>query len=260
MSSDSFASSPLEYYIRGQHDTEARGPFTTEQLASLTESSDPAKSVTPETFYYDNSTEQWATIGSHADLKATLWPEKKKLGFKQKNFTVINAEQTGSAEPITVQDFLAAAEGKTKDTQGKADRSIAMMNAAQWGTRSAALICLLSAVALILPSIEIVLALDWAKLGSHPFVLLGLVDAFIGLMLLLGMISLYPFIRFRAVFGLGFLGIILIAQNQYAPALAIAAGSFGLYFSTIFLSYIPLALAALLGVGGMALLTTMAYL
>ena len=79
MSSDSSASSPLEYYIRGQHDTEARGPFTTEQLASLTESSDPAKSVTPETFYYDNSTEQWATIGSHADLKATLWPEKKSL-------------------------------------------------------------------------------------------------------------------------------------------------------------------------------------
>ncbi len=79
-------------------------------------------------------------------------------------------------------------------------------------------------------------------------------------MFLLGMISLYPFIRFRTVFGLGFLGIVLIAQNQYAPALAIAAGSFGLYFSTIFLCYIPLALAALSGVGGKALLTTMAYL
>jgi hypothetical protein len=260
MSRDSSASSGLEYYIRGQHDTEARGPFTAEQLASLTESSDPAKSVTPETFYYDNVTDQWATIGSHAELKATLWPEKKKLGFKQKDFKVINIEQADSAAPITVQDFLAAAEGKTKETKGKADRSIAMMNAAQWGTRSAALICLLSAVALLLPSIEVVLALDWAKLGSQPFILLGLVDAFIGLLLLLGVISIYPFIRFRAAFGLGFLGVVFIAQNQYAPALAIAAGSLGLYFSTIFLSYIPLALAALLGVGGMALLTTMAYL
>jgi hypothetical protein len=33
----------------------------------------------------------------------------------------------------------------------------------------------------------------------------------------------------------------------------------GLYFSTIFLSYIPLAVSALLGLGGMAMLATMAY-
>ena len=260
MSSDSSASSGPEYYIRGHHDTDARGPFTMEQLASLTESSDAAKSVTPETFYYDNTSEQWLTIGSHAELKATLWPEKKKLGFKQKDFKSINAEQADSIAPITVQDFLAAAEGRTKETKGRVDQSVAMMNAAQWGTRAAALICLLSATALILPSIDLVLTLDVDKISSQPFAILGLVDAFIGLLLLLGVVSLYPFIRFRAAFGLGFLGFVLLSQNQYAPALAIAAGSLGLYFCTILLSYIPLALAALLGIGGMALLTTMAYL
>jgi hypothetical protein len=41
--------------------------------------------------------------------------------------------------------------------------------------------------------------------------------------------------------------------------IAVAAGSVGLYFCTIFLSYIPLAVAALLGLGGMAMLATMSY-
>jgi len=61
-----------------------------------------------------------------------------------------------------------------------------MMNASIWGTRSAAVISLLSAVALILPSIDAVIAMDLAKIMERPFVLLGAVDAVIGLLLLLG--------------------------------------------------------------------------
>ncbi|MEI6107827.1 MAG: hypothetical protein WCR49_12550 [Opitutae bacterium] len=248
-----------EYFVRGINDTEARGPFTRDQLVSLAESGDASKGVTPDTYYYDNATEQWLAIGSNPELKAALWPEKKKMGFKQKEFKMINEETTDSAAPITVQDFLAAAEGKTDETKGKMNKSEMMMLAAVWGTRSAAIICLLSAVALILPGIDALLALDVAKLMDRPFVVLGLLDAFLGLMLLLGMISFYPFIRFRAAFGLGFLGFLFMTQGQLTPMLAVAAGSTGLYFCTIFLSYIPLAVAALLGLGGMVMLAMMSY-
>jgi len=248
-----------EIYIRGANDTEARGPFTLDQLVSLAESNDPVKGVTPETYFYDATTEQWLLVGSSPEMKAALWPEKKKMGFRQKEFKVINEEQGESAPPITVQDFLNAAEGKTDETKGKTDKSVVMMNAAVWGTRSAAGISLLSAIALILPSIDALMALDMAKLIDRPFIVLGLADAFIGLLLLLGVISIYPLIRFRAVFGLGFLGFLFMTQGQLTPMLAVAAGSAGLYFCTIFLSYIPLAVAALLGVGGMAMLATMSY-
>lgn len=259
MSSGSTESSGPEYFIRGINDTDARGPFTREQLTSLVESDDASKVVTLETYYYDNATEQWLTIGSNAELKAALWPEKKKMGFKQKEFKVVNEEQSGSAPPITVQDFLAAAEGKTDETKGKKDKSEMMMAASVWGTRSAALICLLSAAALILPGIDALIAMDMPKLLERPFVFLGVLDAFLGLMLLLGVISFYPFIRFRAAFGLGFLGFLFMTQGQLTPMLAVAAGSAGLYFCTIFLSYIPLAVAALLGIGGMVMLATMSY-
>ncbi len=248
-----------EIYIRGANDTEARGPFTMEQLVSLAETNDPAKGVTLETYFYDATTEQWLLVGSNPEMKAALWPEKKKMGFKQKDFTVIGEEKTNSAPPITVQEFLAAAEGKTEDTKGKKDKSQMMMTAAIWGTRSAAVISLLSAVALILPSIDVLIAMDLPKILEKPFILLGLVDAGIGILLLLGVITLYPFVRFRAVFGLGFLGFLFMTQGQLTPMIAIAAGSTGLYFCTIFLSYIPLAVAALLGLGGMAMLLTLSY-
>ncbi|HQY04653.1 MAG TPA: hypothetical protein PLQ52_01180, partial [Lacunisphaera sp.] len=127
MSGGSSDPSGPEYYIRGLNDTEARGPFSLEQLRSLTESQDPAKGITPETYFYDAASEQWLQIGSHPPLKSALWPEKKKMGFKQKEFVSVNEEKTDSAPAITVQEFLAAAEGKTDETKGKKDKGEQMM-------------------------------------------------------------------------------------------------------------------------------------
>lgn len=245
-----------EIYVRGVNDTEARGPFTVEQLVSLVE----AGQVTTETYFYDAASEQWLLLTANPEMKAALWPEKKKMGFKHHEFKAVNQEKTDSAPPITVQQFLDAAEGKTEDTKGKKDKGETMMIAAQWGTRSAALICIASAVALVLPGIEGVTSMDFGKIMQTPGVLLGLVDVVIGVLLFLGVIQIYPFVRFRAVFGLGFLGFVFMTQGQLTPMIAVAAGSAGLYFCTIFLSYVPLAVAALLGLGGMAMLASMAYL
>ncbi len=256
MSGGSSQPSGPEYYVRGLNDTDARGPFSLEQLASLVE----AGQVDAQTYYYDTASEQWLLLSGNPGMKAALWPEKRKLGFKQMEFKPINEEKTDSAPPITVQQFLDAAEGKTDDTKGRTDKSEVMMSAAQWGTRSAALISLASAFALVLPGIDAVIALDYLKVLQSPTVILGLVDVVLALLLFLGVIQLYPFVRFRAVFGLGFLGFLFLAQGQATPTIAVAAGCVGLYFSTIFLSYIPLAVAALLGLGGMAMLATMAYL
>jgi hypothetical protein len=131
------------------------------------------------------------------------------------------------------------------------------MKAAMWGTRGAAVILLLSAVVLILPGIEAILAFDVPKMMAKPLILLGIVDLVLGVLLLLGLISLYPFVRFRAVFGLGFLGFILWTQGDTTAIVALAAGSAGLYFATIFVSYLPLAVALLAGLGGMGALASM---
>ena len=156
MSGGSSQSSGPEYYVRGVNDTDARGPFSLEQLASLVE----AGQVDAQTYFYDATSEQWLLLTSNEQMKAALWPEKRRLGFKQMEFKPINEEKTDSAPPITVQQFLDAAEGKTEDTKGRTDKSEVMMSAAQWGTRSAAAISLASAAALVLPGIDAVIALE----------------------------------------------------------------------------------------------------
>ncbi|MDD3180160.1 MAG: GYF domain-containing protein [Opitutaceae bacterium] len=234
-----------EFYIRGANDTDARGPFSLEQLTSLAETS----GVTKETYFYDATSEQWVTIESNAELMAVLWPEKKKITFKATQTKTLNVEKEGDA-PITVEQFLAAAEGKTDDTKDRKNKNVIMMQAAIWGTRAAALICILSAVALALPNIDTISSFDVGKIIAQPYIILGIIDLAIGLLLALGMISLYPLVRFRAVFGLGFLGFLFWTQGQSPAMLAVVATSAGLYFCTILLSYIPLAIAALVGIGG----------
>jgi hypothetical protein len=55
MSSSATPNSGPEFYVRGINDAEARGPFTLEQLTSLAE----AGQLAPDTYYYDQATEQW---------------------------------------------------------------------------------------------------------------------------------------------------------------------------------------------------------
>jgi len=48
--------------------------------------------ITPETLFYDATTEQWVAIGANAELKALIFPEKKKLSLKAKEIkTLIGA-------------------------------------------------------------------------------------------------------------------------------------------------------------------------
>ncbi|HYD85119.1 MAG TPA: DUF4339 domain-containing protein, partial [Opitutus sp.] len=183
-----------EFYIRNESDTEARGPFTLEQLSSLTESGQ----LTPATLYYEANTEQWTAIEANAELKATLFPEKKKLSIRTKqNLETLNKESEGAA-PITVGDMLAAAEGRTADTKDKQDPAEAMARAAAIGRFAAIAALVVASAGEMLPSAKAIMAMDTTALMESPLVFLGVLDLFLAVVLGLGVVSLYPFIRFRA--------------------------------------------------------------
>ncbi len=240
-----------EFYIRNETDTEARGPFNLEQLSSLIDSGQ----LTPATLFYDANTEQWTPVESSAELSATLFPEKKKLTVRPKQkLDTLNKEVEGAA-PITVNEMLAAAEGRTAETKDKKDPAEAMARAAAIGRWAAILTLGVAAAGEILPSTAALMAMDPAKILANPLVILGAIDVLLAVILALGVVSLYPFVRFRAALGLGFLGFIFWTHGQVVPFLALCAGSAGLYVSTIFVSYLPVAIAAALSLGGMAYVT-----
>lgn len=236
-----------EFYIRTASETEAHGPFTQEQLTSLAE----AGKVDPQTLYYEATTEQWVTISSNPDLRLAIFPEKKRLTIKPKDRIATLNEGPDTNPPITVTDMLAAAEGRTADTRDKRDRTVSMERVAKYGRYACTIMLLASAITLLLPSIDLIASLDTAKLILEPFVYLGVLDLGLALLLMLGMVSLYPFIRFRAMLALGFLGLIFWSQGQMVPLIAVAAGSAGLYLTTVFLSYAGLGLSIGLGLTGM---------
>ena len=239
-----------EFYIRNASETEANGPFTQEQLVSLAE----AGKVDPQTLYYEAGTEQWIAIGANAELKTAIFPEKKRLTIKPKDHIDSVNAPADTTPPLSVDDMLAAAEGRTSETRSKRDKTGAYERAARIGRYACILMLALSAAGLLIPSIEEIVAFDWPTLASTPFVYFGFLDLFLAFSLLLGATSAYPVVRFRSALGVGFLGIIFWCQGQgqMVPIITLSAGAIGLYLSTIFVGYITLALASGVGLAGMA--------
>jgi hypothetical protein len=183
----------------------------------------------------------------------TVFPEKRRLSLKNKEISTLN-KPLEETRPITVSDMLAAAEGRTEDTRGKSDPQIAMARAARIGMLGALVSLVAAAAAEILPNTDTLLKFTPSKLLAHPFVALGVIDIALAVLLALGMVSLYPFFRFRAALGLGMMGLMFYAQGQSIPLLAVAVGSAGLYMCTVVVSLIPAVVAFAAAVGGMGYL------
>lgn len=239
-----------EIYLRNASDTDARGPFSLEQVTSLAD----AGQVTAETLIYDATAEQWVTISSNPELMAAVFPEKKKLLLKAKEIKTLNKTDE-NAKAITVDDMLAAAEGRTADTADKQDPEIAMMRAAKIGMWALVAALVVSSAGTLLPNVDVLMSLDSGRVFGTPVVLLGLLDVGLAIMLGLGMVSLYPFVRFRAALGFGFLGIMFYAQGLHLPIIELAIGAAGLYLCTIFVYMIPVLVSAGAAITGLGMLS-----
>jgi len=237
-----------EFYIRNADETDSRGPFSLEQMSSLAETGQ----VTPATLFYEPQNEQWVAIQDDPEVKALLFPEKKRLVMKKDAQVPTLNKQSDTSAPIDVTDMLAAAEGRTQDTADKSEHLVMADRCAKFGLYGCTVMLILAAAAEILPSIEVLTAFSPEKLLGAPLLILGVLDVFLAILLLLGVVASYPLIRFRAMLGLGLMGFLFYCQGQTVELTAAICGSIGLYLCTAFLSYAPIFLGLLLGVGGMA--------
>ncbi len=237
-----------EFYIRNASETEARGPFTHEHLISLAENGQ----ITKETLYYDAVKEQWTPVTENAELVAVIFPEKVSLKLKGKTkLKTINVADA-SAAPISVDDMLAAAEGRTAETEDKLDPAIARERAAAIGLYSAIVTLIIAAAALMLPAIDVLATLDPFLIIRQPLALLGVLDAILAVLLILQVTQAYPLVRFSAALGIGLVGFLLWTKGQTTPLAAFTLGSAGLYFCTVFVNFVGVGLSAGLGLAGMA--------
>jgi hypothetical protein len=245
---------PTELYIRNPADSEARGPFTLQQVTDLAE----AGQVNPETLVHDAASGEWKPIVVWPELAKAVFPEKKKLTLRPKEVKTLNRPED-AAKPIDVNEMLDAAQGRTEETKDKMALQKGMELAVTIGGIAAPATLLVAAAAEAIPSLPALLALDVGKILARPVVFLAAADIILAVLLWLGVTSLYPLVRFRAALGLGILGFMAHAQEATAQLAAVAAGSTGLYFSTRALSIVAAVTAAIAGVGGMGLLAWLAW-
>jgi hypothetical protein len=184
-------------------------------------------------------------------MKGLLFPEKRKLRMKVKEI-IPQTRREDSLAPITVQDMLAGAEGRTAETKDKVDPAIMQAHAARIGMWSAVACLVLASAGEVLPGADAIAAVDVNKILGQPLIFLGAMDLFIATMLGLGVVSFYPIVRFRAALGLGLFGFVFFAQGTPTPILAEAAAAVGLYLTTIWIDMLPVLVVSAIGVLGSA--------
>lgn len=237
-----------EYYIRNADSDESRGPFTVEQLSSLAETGN----ITLESLVYDPATESWEVLEHHEGLRPQVFPERKRLTFREKpDFESINSGEHELA-PITVDSLLAAAEGVTEETRHKKKGTVWKEKAAIWAMYISAISFVLSAIGSFWIRREVLSAFDMMAIATSPLIVLGIVDLCLALILFLQSAAVYPFVRFRAVAGAGFCLFFFWAVGYPLIGVAAAVGCAGIYALTIVLKMAPFIICGLLALLGMA--------
>ncbi|MEM1222527.1 MAG: hypothetical protein AAGH40_07160 [Verrucomicrobiota bacterium] len=244
-----------DYYIRTPDHEESRGPFNISKLLTLGE----AGQINENTLYYDEDKEEWMPFALNEELKAQVFPERKKLELKisekEKEEAPKDATKAEQERPkIEVDDMLAAAEGTTEDTKHLKKQEESFQKAASIASSGIGLMMLFSAVALLMPHFEIVDAAieqeAYSTVLNYPFVVVGLFDLVMAIFLFLAVTEIYPLLRTRGMLTLGFGLYVGWALDDLALLGASAAGGIGIFLATVARTYSTMLSAILLGIGG----------
>ncbi|MEO0510213.1 MAG: GYF domain-containing protein [Verrucomicrobiota bacterium] len=239
-----------EYYIRTPEQDESRGPFDVAKLATLAD----AGQITENTLYYDETKEEWIPIALNEELKTHVFPEREKLSLKiEDNEDSSENEEAEEEDGINVEDMLKAAEADTKETRHLRQSQKSFERAVALASMTLGLMMLLSAVSFIFPHLAIIQgAVDeqlYSSLPNYPFLLLGVFDLFMAVLLLLSVTDIYPLIRGRSMIGLGFGVYLGWAIGDPQLMLLFGLGGIGVFLATITQKISVMIAAILMGIG-----------
>lgn len=231
-----------KYYIREADSEDALGPYDPEQLLTLVE----AGKLSPNSLYYDERLESWVAIRANEELSDICFPAKRSLKLRsQATNEESRGDSEGEAAPYSVEDMLAAAEGDTDEARhlraivNDRERAASLMMPLM-GT-----VLLVLAAGVLYPAWNVIDNLMQGKaplmelLMEKPILILGGLDLLLALLLFLGVSSVFPLIRFRALAGMGFFGVFWWAHGMngdpegiYKSIAAVAVG-LGLFSATL---------------------------
>lgn len=255
---------PDEFFIREEENEEAKGPFTLDQLQSLA----GASKVTEDTLVYDEARELWVKIRAWAELKALIYPEKKKLALKKAEAPApvgpdkSDLDKHGEELPeVAVEDMLAAAEGQTEDTEHLKHRENLRNKAAALSVPGLGVIMALCAFSLIYPRFPLVLQAVEEQTYlqmADPYLIIGFLDLIWSVFLFLAVSEIFPILRLRAALGLGFWGFVFWNGGDPLLMASVMAGHAAIFVCTMTLNFYLMLAGLIVGIGGMFVLAYLA--
>lgn len=242
----------FDYYIRTPEQDESRGPFDASKLRTLVE----AGQVSENTLYYDEDKEEWIPIALNEELKAQLFPEAKslKLRLGPSDEAETFSGDSASEDEINVHEMLKAAEADTEETRHLKRSQKSFEKAVALASMTLGLMMILSAISFLVPHHSVVQTSvneeAFTKLLNYPFLLVGVFDLLMAVLLLLSVTEIYPLLRGRSMLGLGFGVYVGWALGDPLLMLAFGAGCAGIFLATITQRLSLMLLAVVMGIGG----------
>lgn len=241
-----------EYYIRTPNKNESRGPFNIPKLLSLAE----AGQVEANTLYYDEDKEEWIPIALNEALSSEVFPKPTSLKLQ------INLDRTDESSPqtpekkeeISIDKILKAAEADTEETRHIKRSQKSFERAVALSSMTLGLMMLLSAISFLASHLSIIQTAvndnSLASLFNYPFLLVGIFDLIMAVLLLLSVTDIYPLIRGRSMLGLGFGMYLGWALGDPLLMLAFGLGGVGIFLATLTKKFSIMILAIAMGIFG----------
>lgn len=249
-----------EYYIREAESDEARGPFDENRIADLVE----AGRASADTLYYDDEREDWFPLSENETFDEVFNPSVKRVQLKAKEAGTGRGYEEEARPPVTVDEMLAAAEGKSEDTRHLKVKEKRAAQAAGISLPVLGIMMLLAAFVNLYPHLDVISVIrtdkEWGLLLQYPMIIVGLFDLFLMLCCFLSVTDAFPLLRFRAMIGLGYFTYIFWSWGELPQALAVAIGSLSIYICTVTLNLYVMILFSVLGIIGMGSLAVMSFM
>ena len=249
-----------DYYIRTPEQNESRGPFDPMKLQTLGE----AGQLTENSLYYDETKEEWVPIALNKELCAQVFPERESLKLKINKSKKEIDQQEAQKDPggNSVEAMLDAADGNTAEKKALRHKKESFNKAVSVSATGLGFMMMASSIFLLYPHFEVIRVIfdesNYANLINFPFILLGLLDFVLGILLFLSVTEVYPILRGRGMLTLGFGVYVGWALTDPILTVIAAAAGVGIFLATISKRYSIMLLSVILGIAANSFLAYLA--
>ena len=173
----------------------------------------------------DSDPAEGAEQNPEAESTQAAPSEEKPAEAKKKD------DNDGEREKLEVTKMLALAEGRANDPSGKSPRE-KQAAVAYYGLRAITLYFLASVFAMGFIEKDLIMTANAIEMAKSPYVIIGVFDVIMIVILLLQVTEVYPLLRFRAAIGAGLISMLFYASGDYLLLASNLLLMIAIYFSS----------------------------